>query len=213
MAQTNKLRATARPKVGKGAARAARRAGRIPAVIYGDNQPPVPISVDYKELFKLLNKGGFLSMLTELDIDGQKTRVIPRDVQLDVVRGFPMHVDFLRLGKGARIAVDIPVIFLNEETCPGLKRGGVLNVVRHEIELECPAGAIPDNLEIDLSEMDIGDSLHISEITLPEGATPTITDRDFTIVTIATPAGGEDEEEEGDEEDEIEFAAPTETEE
>jgi large subunit ribosomal protein L25 len=213
MAQTNKLRATARPKVGKGAARAARRAGRVPAVIYGDNQPPVTISVDYKELFKLLNKGGFLSMLTELEIDGDKTRVIPRDVQLDVIRGFPMHVDFLRLGKGARIAVDIPVNFLNEEVCPGLKRGGALNVVRHEIELECPAGAIPDNLEIDLSEMDIGDSLHISEITLPEGATPTITDRDFTIVTIAAPAGGEDEDEEGDEEDEIEFAVPTETEE
>ncbi len=213
MAQTNKLRATARPKVGKGAARAARRAGRVPAVIYGDNQPPLTISVDYNELFKLLNKGGFLSMLTELDIDGEKTRVIPRDVQLDVIRGFPMHVDFLRLGKGARIAVDIPVNFLNEDICPGLKRGGALNVVRHEIELECPAGAIPDNLAIDLSAMDIGDSLHISEITLPEGATATITDRDFTIVTIAAPAGGEEDEKADGEEDEIEFATPSESEE
>lgn len=202
MADIIDLNATARDRAGKGAARATRREGRVPAVIYGDKKPPEPISVSRHEIDQLLKTGHFSTTLFSIDVDGTKTRVIPRDVQLDPVRDFPIHVDFLRLGKGARIAVEVQVNFVNEDDSPGLTRGGVLNVVRYAVELDCPADAIPDALEADLTGLDLGDSLHISSIALPEGVKPTITDRDFTVATIASPAGLTAEEEAGEEGDE-----------
>lgn len=185
MAEAIEFEATAREHVGKGAARKTRAEGLIPAVIYGNKQPPEPISVTYKEIWKQVQTGHFLSTVYTINVGGKKTKVIPRDVQLDPVRDFPLHVDFLRLAKDARIEVAVPVHFLNEETSPGLKRGGVLNIVRHEIELSCPADAIPEGINIDLKGLDIGDSIHISSVELPAGTKPAITDRDFTIATIA----------------------------
>jgi large subunit ribosomal protein L25 len=201
MSQTIELNAVVRERGGKGAARAVRRQGLVPGVIYGDKKEPETISIDRRELVRLLNIGNFMTTLVSIDVGGSKTRALARDVQFDPVKDFPLHVDFLRLGTGARIAVDIPVHFLNEEASPGIKRGGVLNVVRHEVELVCPADAIPDFIEADLTGYDIGDSLHISAITLPEGVKPAITDRDFTVATIAAPAGltAEEEEEEAEE--------------
>jgi large subunit ribosomal protein L25 len=196
MANVVELQATARERVGKGAARATRRAGLVPAVIYGDKKDPEPIQINGRELTHLLKAGGFLTTLFAIDVNGNKTRVIPRDVQFDPVRDFPIHVDFLRLGEGARLNVAIPVHFINEEDCPGIRRGGVLNVVRYEIEVSCLADQIPEHLTADLSGMDIGDSLHISGIPMPEGVEPTITDRDFTVATIAAPAALKSEEEE-----------------
>ncbi|HXK53514.1 MAG TPA: 50S ribosomal protein L25/general stress protein Ctc [Hyphomicrobiales bacterium] len=200
MSNVVELKATARERVGKGAARATRRAGLIPAVIYGNKQSPTAIAIDRKELTRLLGTGHFLTTLFAIDVDGTKTRVLPRDVQFDPVRDFPVHVDFLRLGEHTRLDVAVPVHFINEEASPGIKRGGVLNIVRHEVELSCLADMIPDHLVADLTGLDIGDSLHISAISLPEGVTPTITDRDFTVATVAAPAGLKSEEaEEGDE--------------
>jgi large subunit ribosomal protein L25 len=212
MSQTIELNAVVRERGGKGAARAVRRQGLVPGVIYGDRKDPQVISIDRRELQRLLNTGTFMTTLCSIDVDGAKTRVLARDVQFDPVKDFPIHVDFLRLGKDARIAVDIRVHFLNEEASPGIKRGGVLNVVRHEVELVCPADAIPDFIEADLTGYDIGDSLHISAITLPEGVTPAITDRDFTVATIAAPAGLKEEAEEGEEEGVEETTAEDETE-
>jgi len=184
-----------RERAGKGAARAIRREGRVPAVIYGDKQDPQTISMDYRELMKQVQTGRFLSTLIDIDVDGSKVRTIPRDVQFDPVRDFIVHVDFLRLGKGARIAVEVAINFLGDEDSPGLKRGGVLNVVRHTVEIMCPADAIPESFDMDISELDIGDGLHSTDLTLPEGMTFTITDRDFTIATISAPSGGADEDE------------------
>ena len=198
MAEASELKAQAREGKGKGAARAIRRAGRIPAVVYGDKQPPQPISLDYIELTKHVNTGTFLSTLFMVDVDGTKTRAIPRDIQFDPVRDFPMHVDFLRLGEGAKITIEVPVHFLNEEECPGLKQGGVLNVVRYTVEMLCPADNIPEGIDADLTGLELGESLHISAITLPEDIELTITDRDFTVATIAAPAAllsAEEEEE------------------
>lgn len=188
MSKVVELKAAARDRVGKGAARATRRAGLVPAVIYGDKQAPESIAIERKELGNLIKKGGFLTTLFSVDVNGEKSRVIPRDVQFDPVRDFPLHVDFLRLGEGVRLNVNVPVHFINEEESPGIKRGGVLNIVRHEIELNCLADQIPDHLIADLTGYDIGDSLHISAIPLPEGVVPTITDRDFTVATVAAPA-------------------------
>ena len=179
------IEATARPRAGKGAARAVRRAGKVPAVIYGDKKEPQTIALDFPALVKLLNKGGFMSHVFDIKVDGQSNRVLPRDIQFDPVKDLPIHVDFQRVSGDGSIRVSVPVHFLNEETCPGLKRGGVLNVVRHEVEVNCPADEIPEFFEIDLAKVDIGDSLHISAVTLPPGVTPTITDRDFTIATLA----------------------------
>jgi large subunit ribosomal protein L25 len=204
MSQTIELNAVVRERGGKGAARAVRRQGLVPGVIYGDKKEPETISIDRRELVRLLNFGNFTTTLCSIDVDGAKTRVLARDVQFDPVRDFPIHVDFLRLGKGARIAVDIRVHFLNEDASPGIKRGGVLNVVRHEVELICPADAIPEFIEADLTGYNIGDSLHISAITLPAGVTPAITDRDFTVATIAAPAGLKEEAEEGEAEEDVE---------
>ncbi|MEW5421314.1 50S ribosomal protein L25/general stress protein Ctc [Amorphus sp. 3PC139-8] len=205
MAQEFVLEATVRDRVGKGAARALRRENKIPAVIYGDKQPPLPIALPYKEVFQKLHAGGFLTHVWTIKVDGKSIRVLPRDYQLEPVRDFLSHVDFLRVGKSSRVAVEVPVHFENEETSPGLKRGGVLNIVRHTVELECPADSIPEAITIDLAGYDLGDSIHISAVTLPGNVVPTITDRDFTIATIATPAGLESEmAEEGEEAEEAE---------
>ena len=193
MAKIIQLKAAARQRAGKGAARAVRREGRIPGVIYGDKQEPQLISMNYQEVWQHVQTGRLLSTLVEVDVDGTTVRTIPRDVQFDPVRGFVIHADFLRLGAGARITVEVPVRFTNPEASPGIKRGGVLNTVRHEIELYCPADAIPDEIVVDLTGLEIGDSIHISHVQLPEGTAPTITDRDFTIATIAAPAGLKEE--------------------
>ena len=189
MAETYSIAATKRDRVGKGAARALRRESKTPAVIYGDKKPPLPIAVDTKDMFMKLHAGGFLTTVVNIEVEGEKIAALPRDYQLDPVKDTLVHVDFLRVSKGAMIAVEVPVHFLNEETSPGIKRGGVLNIVRHAVELECPYDAIPDAITIDLAGLDIGDSVHISAVTLPNGVNPTITDRDFTIATIAASAG------------------------
>jgi large subunit ribosomal protein L25 len=176
----------------------------VPAVIYGDKKDPLAIALSRKEVTLRLHGGGFMTTLATIDIGGEKHQVLPRDYQSDPVRDFVTHVDFLRIGKGSRVVVEIPVHFVNEDDSPGLKRGGVLNIVRHEIEVECPATAIPDAFEIDLDGLDIGDSVHISHVSLPDGVTPTITDRDFTIATIAGAAAMKPEEDEEGEEAETE---------
>ncbi|MDO8421810.1 MAG: 50S ribosomal protein L25/general stress protein Ctc [Parvibaculum sp.] len=188
MAETLTLKAEARTKSSKGAVRSLRLAGRVPAVIYGDKQTPQLISIDFKTVSALYMKGAFTSHAINIDVDGKVERVIPRDVQREVVRDFVIHVDFLRLGKNATIHVDVPVHFINQETSPGLKAGGTLNIVRHEVELICPADAIPETLEVDLAGFNLGDSIHISAVKLPSNVRPAIGDRDFTIATIATPA-------------------------
>jgi large subunit ribosomal protein L25 len=199
MSEMKKLAAVARDRVGKGAARAIRRQGMIPAVVYGTGQPPKAIAIQFKEAKKLIYDGGFMTTMFEIDIEGDKERVIPRDYQLDPVKDMPIHIDFFRVAKGQTVTVEVPVHFLNQETCVGIKRGGTLNVVRHTVELFVPADAIPDAIEVDIKSLEMGDSLHISAVKLPEGCSPTIQDRDFTIATIATPAGfKEDEAEEGE---------------
>ena len=199
MASSYELKASARDRVGKGAARSLRREGLLPAVIYGDKKPALPITIPVKETTLTLHKGGFLINIGTIDIDGEKHQVIAKDFQLHPVRDDVLHVDFLRVSGNTTLTVDIPVTFINEETCPGLKKGGMLNVVRHTVELIVPANAIPETLVFDLAKVDIGDTLHISATTLPEGAQPTITDRDFTVATLAAPGGGvQDDEEEAE---------------
>jgi large subunit ribosomal protein L25 len=184
MAETTELKAWARQRSGKGGARSARREGRVPGILYGDKQEPQSISVDYRAISQELLTGHFQSTIFTLNVEGAKTRVIPRSVQLDPVRDFPIHVDFLRLTKNALVTVDVPVRFLNEAASPGLKRGGVLNIVRHEIPVRCPADAIPDHFDVDLTGLEIGNSVHISAIALPPNVRPTIAERDFTVATI-----------------------------
>ena len=206
MAEISEIKAAARDQMGKGAARAIRREGRIPAIIYGDKTDPQRISLDDKELWMHVRGGQFLNTIYMLDVDGETERVIPRDIQMHPVRDVPIHVDFLRLGKGAKVTVEVPVQFLNEDDSPGLKRGGVLNVVRHTIELRCVAEAIPERLDADLTGLEIGDSLHVSSITFPEGVELTIADRDFTVVTVVGRMAEivEEDEEEGIEGEEAE---------
>ncbi len=172
----------------RGAARALRREGLVPAVIYGDNKSPLSITVTYKDAMKRIQQGGFLSQVISVDVDGEEHRVIPRDYQLEPVRDFLVHVDFLRVSKTSILTVEVPVHFVNEEDSPGLKRGGVLNVVRHTVEVNATEANLPEFLEVDLSSVETGDSIHISAVNLPDGVTPTITDRDFTIATIAAPS-------------------------
>ena len=188
MSAAKELKAVARDRVGKGAARALRRNGQIPAVIYGDGTAATPIAVDANALSHLIFAGHFKTTVFEVDVDGKKSRVIPRDYALDPVKDTPIHVDFLRIRAGQKITVEVPVHFLNTETAPGIRNGGVLNVVRHAIEIEVPADKIPDAIEVDLAGAQMGDSVHVSTVKLPAGATLTI-DRDFTIATIAVPAG------------------------
>ncbi|KAA5804541.1 50S ribosomal protein L25/general stress protein Ctc [Alkalicaulis satelles] len=173
-----------RERTGKGGSREVRRNGLVPGVLYGGDRDPVAITLKNNELVKAINSGKFLSQMITIDHKGETQTVLTRDVQFDPVRDFPLHVDFQRVNEDSVISVEVPVHFLNDEKAPGIKRGGVLNVVRHAIEVYSPAGSIPEAIEIDISHMNIGDSLHISEVTLPEGVTPTITDRDFTIATM-----------------------------
>ena len=189
MAAKQELKATARPQVGKGAARSARRAGKVPGVIYGDKKPPVAISLDAAELTHRIYAGHFLTTLFSLSIDGEKHEVIPRGFQLDPLRDHPTHVDFQRVAPGAVIRVAVPVKFINHDAAPGIKRGGTLNIVRHTIEFLCPADVIPDFIVADLTGLEIGHSLHISAIKLPEKIRPVIRERDFTVATIVSSSG------------------------
>ena len=188
MSDTLTLPAERRERAGKGASRALRREGRIPAVIYGGKEDPVTIHVEEKELVRQLMTGHFMNSLVQIEVGGDKVRTLPTDVALHPVTARPTHADFLRLSKDATVDVSIPVVFTNEEDSPGLKKGGVLNVVRHELELVCAADKIPGEIEIDVTGKEVGDSIHISEVTLPEGSTSAITDRDYTIATLVAPS-------------------------
>ncbi|PZM13792.1 50S ribosomal protein L25/general stress protein Ctc [Rhizobium tubonense] len=188
--ESYELKAEARERVGKGSARELRRNGLIPAVIYGDKQPPISITLNTNDVTKRIHAGGFMTTIVTIDIGGKKIKVLPKDYHLDPVRDFTMHVDFLRVSGNTQVTVEIPVHFINEDKSPGIKVGGVVNIVRHEVEVHCPADAIPEAFTVDLTGAKIGDSIHISQITLPKGVVPVITDRDFTIATIIAPAGG-----------------------
>lgn len=187
MADTVMFMAESRAQVGKGAARATRRIGKVPAVIYGANKDPEPIAITPAQLRAALAQPGFFATLFDMDVDGNKQQVLCRELQVHPVTDVPMHLDFLRVTERTRINLEIQVNFINEEESPGLKGGGVLNIVRHAVEVICRAGAIPEEFVVDLTGLDVGDSVHISDITLPDGVRPTITDRDFTIATIAAP--------------------------
>jgi large subunit ribosomal protein L25 len=189
MAKVITIAAEPRERVGKGASRAARRAGQVPAVIYGDNKDPEAIQIPQNEVIRLLNRGGFMSHTYEITVGKKKATVLPRDLQLHPVSDAPMHIDFLRLGKGATVVMAVPVKVTGEEESPGLKRGGVINHTRHDIELNVPADAIPEFIEVSVAELDLGEAAKISNVTLPKGCEPTITDRDFTICAIVAPSG------------------------
>src|SRR3981189_1447471 len=188
MATVKELKATARPGRGKGAARAERRAGRVPGVIYGNHQPPVTISVDDADLRQRILAGRFLTTIYDIDLEGKKHRVIPRDFHLDPVRDFPIHVDFMRLGEGATIRVSVPLHIVNAEAAPGVKRGGTVNIVTHTIDLVCSVDNIPQYIEADVSSLELSHSLHLSDIKLPAGVKP-VTRDDVTLVTIVPPSG------------------------
>ena len=196
MPEIHTIRAEARDRAGKGPARSTRRSGRVPGVLYGEKEPPQLISVEPRELAVEMSRPGFFARLIEVEIANggkpAKRRALPRDVQLDPVTDRPVHVDFMRVGKDTPIRVNVPVVFENQGNAPGLKRGGILNIVRHDIELVCRADHIPERITIDLDGLDIGDSVHIHEVKLPEGVKPTIS-RDFTIASIAAPTAVREE--------------------
>ena len=196
MSEQLTLPAETRDRAGKGASRALRREGRVPAVVYGEKKEPLSIHVEQKLLNKMLSTGHFMNSIVMIDVGGKATRTLPKAVDFHPVTSAPIHVDFLRIGEHSKVSVNIPVRFDNEEDSPGLKRGGVLNVVQHEIELVCDAAEIPEELHIDLTGLDIGDSIHISQVTLPKGAKAAIEDRDFTVATIVAPSAMKAEEEE-----------------
>ncbi|WP_073974641.1 50S ribosomal protein L25/general stress protein Ctc [Erythrobacter donghaensis] len=189
MSETLTLPAEARERAGKGASRALRREGRTPAVIYGGKEEPTMIHVEQKELVRQLGTGHFMNSIVIIEIGGQTVRTLPKDVAFHPVTDRPTHVDFLRLTGDSKVEVSVPVVFINEEASPGLKKGGVLNIVRHELELLCPNADIPEEIQIDVTGREIGDSIHISDVTLPKGVTSVITDRDFTIATVIAPSG------------------------
>ncbi|HEX8668813.1 MAG TPA: 50S ribosomal protein L25/general stress protein Ctc [Allosphingosinicella sp.] len=189
MSEQLTLSAEARDRAGKGASRAMRREGRVPAVIYGQKQDPVQIHLEEKALMKALSSGHFMNSVIMVDVAGGLTRTLPKDVQFHPVTDRPLHVDFLRIGEHSKVTVAVPIRFTDEELSRGIKRGGVLNAVRHELELVCDAAEIPDEIEISLKGLNIGDSLHISAVTLPKGVESAITDRDFTIATIVPSSG------------------------
>jgi large subunit ribosomal protein L25 len=193
MSEIGTFVAQPRDRVGKGSSRAARRNGLVPAVIYGLGKPPVSITLPFNVVMKEQKKGRLMGHLFNLEVNGTVERVIPRDVQLDVIMDFPIHIDFLRLDRNAKIEVDVPVHFFNEEASPGLKRGGVLNIVHHEIPLVCSAESIPESIDIDLTGLDIGAAIHINDVKLPEGTTLATTEADFTVATIAVPSAGVDD--------------------
>jgi large subunit ribosomal protein L25 len=194
MAETLTFPAEKRAKGGRGPSRALRRQGKVPAILYGGKDEPLMLAVPAKEMKQQIQSNArFYSSLLELEIDGQKLRVLPREAQLHPVTDDPIHMDFIRAAEGARVAVEVPVVFRNEAASPGLKRGGVLNIVRREIELSCPVESIPAQIEIDLSGLEIGDSVHISRVALPPGVRPTIIDRDFTICGVSPPTKAAEE--------------------
>jgi len=201
--ETIDIKAEARSQVGKGSARAARRAGLVPAVIYGNKETAVPVTLDANQWRQLMHKPGIFSQLINLKVNNETHFVLPRDIQQHPVSEEAMHVDFLRVTKNATVAVGIAVEFLNEDKCTGLKLGGVLNIVRSQVELNCPAISIPEKLTVDLEGLNVGHTIHISSIDLPEGCTPTITDRDFTVATIAAPRGGLDDDDEAEDTEEV----------
>lgn len=183
------LSAEAREGVGKGASRFLRREGRVPAVIYGNNEAPTGIHIEEKLLMKALMTGHFMNSTVVIEIGGAKVLTLPKDVQFHPVSDRPLHADFLRIGEHSEVHVEVPVHFTEEELSPGMKRGAVLNIVRHELELICDAASIPDDIQISLKGLDVGDSIHISAVTLPAGSKSAITDRDFTIATLVAPSG------------------------
>lgn len=194
MSETLTLSAETRDRAGKGASRALRREGRTPAVIYGGNEGPAAIHVGEKELVKALGTGHFFNSIVELTVGGKTVRTLPKDVAFHPVSDRPLHADFLRLSADHAVHVNVPVVFANEEKSPGLKKGGVLNVVRHELELVCAPDSIPDDIVVDVTGFEVGDSIHISSVTLPAGVKTAITDRDFTIATIVAPSSLKSEE-------------------
>ena len=211
MSDTVILQCEKRERTGKGGARALRRDGWIPAIVYGGKAEPMKVALFQRQIKRELEMNPrFFSSIVELEMGGKKVRVVPRDAQLHPVNDMPLHVDFIRAAKGATITVEVPVTFLNEEDCPGLRRGGVLNIVRREIELICPMESIPAEIVVDLGEADIGDSIHISQVSLPDEVTPTITDRDFTIcAVVGRGPTDETEDEEGEAEEDGEEEAET----
>jgi large subunit ribosomal protein L25 len=174
-----------RAQAGKGAARAIRRAGRVPGIVYGDNKEPLLISLEPRELSRVLANRGFFATLVDVTVDNVVHRTLPRDVQYHPATDAPLHVDFMRVGGHTRVTVTVPVVFTNPEMSPGIRRGGILNIVRHGIELNCPVDKMPDHLVVELNGLDIGESIHISRVMIPEDCRPTITERDFTIASIA----------------------------
>ena len=189
MSEQLTLSAETRDRAGKGASRVLRRDGRVPAVVYGNNEDPMPIHVEEKALVRFLNTGHFMNSVVMIDVGGSPTRTLPKDVQFHPVTDRPLHVDFLRITEHATVTVAVPIRFVGEENSRGLKRGGVLNAVRHELELVCDAAEIPEEVTIDLAGLEIGDSIHISHVNLPKGTSSAITDRDFTIATVVAPSG------------------------
>jgi large subunit ribosomal protein L25 len=179
------LSAAPRDRAGKGGARATRRMGRVPAIVYGGGEDPALISLEPRELGRCLTRPGFFNHIVEISVDGASYRTLPREVQYHPVTDLPIHVDFQRVGAGAQVTVAVPVVFINHERSPGLRRGGILNIVRHDVEMVCSVDSIPERLVADLDGLDIGDSLHISAVQLPEGARPVVHERDFTIASIA----------------------------
>jgi large subunit ribosomal protein L25 len=188
MATVNLIKAAARPRAGKGAARAERRAGRVPGIIYGDGKEPLPISLDYSELRQRIYAGHFLTTIHDVEVDGVKHRVIPRDFQLDAVRDLPLHVDFMRLGEGATIRVNVPIRVKNADQAPGVKRGGTVSIVTHTIEVRCLAEAIPTAIEVDVGALEINYSKHLSDVELPPGVRA-VSGKNFTLVTVVPPSG------------------------
>ncbi len=194
MSDTLTLPAETRDRAGKGASRALRRDGRVPAVVYGNNEEPLAIHVEEKELRRQLGTGHFFNSIVEISVGGKAVRTLPKDVAFHPVSERPLHADFLRISKDHKVHVAVPVVFDNETASPGLKRGGVLNIVRHELELVCDPELIPEAIHIDVTGLEIGASIHISHVQLPEGSASAITDRDFTIATIVAPSGLRSEE-------------------
>ena len=187
MSEALTLAAEARERAGKGASRALRREGRVPAVVYGGKEEPLSIHVEERTLRRMLDTGHFTNSIVSIEVGGKTLNTLPKDVSFHPVSDRPLHVDFLRVAKDAKIEVAVPVVFVSEDESPGLKRGGVLNIVRHELELICDADKIPDDIQIDVTGLDVGDSIHISHVKLPAGSESAITDRDFTIATIVAP--------------------------
>ena len=196
MSEQLTLPAEARERAGKGASRALRREGRVPAVIYGEKKEPLSVHVEEKLLTKMMSNGHFMNSVVMVEVGGKPNRTLPQDVQFHPVTSRPIHVDFVRIGEHAQVHVNVPVRFVDDEQAPGLKRGGVLNVVRHELELVCDAAKIPGEITISLAGLDIGDAVHISSVTLPEGSKSAIEDRDFTVATVVAPSAMKAEAEE-----------------